>query len=418
LHATDDVIGTRIMKKPLPAETIAATAAAAPPATYAIKPYDAGLALDRIGQPYLSAGGGSFGNFVTAGMSFGFGDTLGEHSVITAIQAGKSLDDLALQGAYFNRQSRWNWALMGDRLPTRFRVTRSTTGVDNGAATVTQEQVMYRQMHHRAGAAAIYPFDRSRRLEFRGSMHAIEFGRDVTTSVHVARTGELLHEDEQRGASAESLMPGEAGIAYVYDSTVHGPTAPLLGRRYRIDVSPTIGSLSLTTVTADYRRYYMPAQPFTLALRARHVGRVGKSAGDSLLLPLAYDLRDIARGFSSRALAASACAGDASAECTAAQYFNTRHVSTVTAEFRVPLLAAWRRDASYGPVPLDAFLFFDQAWLGNRTEIDRAQWQSLRSAGAGVRVNAGGFVFEISAAHRLSTATRGWGVAFNLRPGF
>jgi Tol biopolymer transport system component len=419
VRSTDDVIGTRVQATTTLTEAIAPTNDALIVSPYPIKPYTPQLALDRIGQPYLSAGGGSFGSFVTAGMSFGFGDTLGQHSVITAVQAGKSLDDLAVQAAYVNRQSRWNWALMGDRVPTRFRVSRSTTEMaESGDASVTKEQVMYRQMHHRAGAAAIYPFDRSRRLELRGSMHAIQFARDFAMTVHSARTGELLHESEQPSPSAQTLMLGEAGVAYVYDSTVLGPTAPVLGRRYRFDVSPTIGALSLTTITADYRRYFMPAEPFTFAIRARHVGRVGGSASDSRLLPLAYDLRDIARGFSSRALAASACGADGGAECAATQYFNTHHVSTTNLELRFPLLGAFRRNASYGPVPADAFLFFDQAWLGNRTGIGRMQWRALRSAGAGVRVNAAGFVFEVAAAHRLSTSTRGWGVAFNLRPGF
>ena len=54
----------------------------------------------------------------------------------------------------------------------------------------------------------------------------------------------------------------------------------------------------------------------------------------------------------------------------------------------------------------------------NRSPVEERSWRALRSGGAGMRVNARGFVAEIAGAHRFSTLTPGWTFAFNLRPAF
>jgi Tol biopolymer transport system component len=352
VHTVRDVTGTAIEA------TVDAEAESLPPfrsaraQPFLVRPYSAGMRFDPIGQPYVSAGDGTFDSYINAGVSFSFGDTLGEHSVRTSVQAGTSLRDLALEAAYVNRQSRWNWELAAQHVSVGVRLADDT----------------HRQNHQRVAAGVTYPLDRTRRIEVRGGVHA---------------------------AAIESASPvtfGEAGAAFVYDNALHGPTGPIFGRRYRVDLSPAFGALQVTTVTGDYRQYFMPSRPLTVAIRARHLGRVGADAGDPRLLPLAHDLRDVARGFHGESLASPA-----------------RHLSQANVELRVPLPGAWRSSTSYGRVPLDGFLFADRAWLANRT---------LQSAGAGVRVNAGGLVFELAGARRLSGAKPGWAFAFNLRPAF
>jgi Tol biopolymer transport system component len=320
--------------------------------SFLVRPYSGSMRFDPIGQPYVSSGDGTFDSYINAGVSFSFGDTLGEHTMRTSVQAGTSLRDLAIEAAYVNRESRWNWEVAGQLV----------------SAGVRMSDEMHRQRHQRLAAGVIYPFDRSRRLEIRGGVHtaAVEWAPAVTF--------------------------GEAGAAFVYDNTLHGPTGPILGRRYRVDVSPAFGGLHVTTLTADYRQYFMPSRPLTIAVRARHLGRVGADAGDPRLLPLAHDLRDVARGFHGESLASPA-----------------RHVSQANVELRLPVPGTWRNSTAYGRVPVDGFLFADRAWLANRT---------LQSAGAGARVNAGGLVFELAAARRLSGTKPGWAFAFNLLPAF
>ena len=62
---------------------------------------------------------------------------------------------------------------------------------------------------------------------------------------------------------------------------------PILGQRYRLEVTPTLGSLNYVGVLADYGRYFMPVRPFTLArpaaaLRPLRIGRRGPAAPAAL----------------------------------------------------------------------------------------------------------------------------------------
>src|SRR5207247_7479216 len=128
-------------------------------------------------------------------------------------------------------------------------------------------------------------FSRTRRLEVSGGVHAISFDRSVTTSVFDGTNGLLMQEQSASARGAPSIMLGDVGAALVYDSAVLGPTSPVLGQRYRIDVAPHAGDLTFTTVTADFRPYLIPIRPLTMALRAQHVGRHGPGAGAVRVVP-------------------------------------------------------------------------------------------------------------------------------------
>ena len=83
----------------------------APAASFSERPYRAGLRLDRLVQPYLSAGGGSSGSFIRGGVGLSFADMLGNRQLDFAVQAGKQVDDFIAQATYLNMRSRWNcWA--------------------------------------------------------------------------------------------------------------------------------------------------------------------------------------------------------------------------------------------------------------------------------------------------------------------
>ena len=71
--------------------------------------------------------------------------------------------------------------------------------------------------------------------------------------------------------------------ALVRDTSVFGATSPVLGQRFRLDVSPTLGSVNYTGALADLRQYVMPVRPVTLAARVLHYGRYGSGAEDPRL---------------------------------------------------------------------------------------------------------------------------------------
>src|SRR5690606_41961685 len=80
---------------------------------------------------------------------------------------------------------------------------------------------------------------------------------------------------EDRGASVTYLMPS---AALVFDNSLFGWTGPVVGRRYRIQVSQAMGDFSFTEGMIDFRNYINWRQRFVLATRLVTLTRQGADA--------------------------------------------------------------------------------------------------------------------------------------------
>jgi hypothetical protein len=343
----------------------------------------------------VSAGGGMLGSFFRAGMSLSFSDLLEDRQLQTAFQIGSSANDFAVQTAYVDRRTRWNWAIVGGQVPIIIGSSR-VYGDAPAPTTITRETELYRQIHRQVTGVALYPFSAAQRLELSGGLHNISYDRQIATKVYSSATGKLMREGDDRVPAGASVTGFESAVALVYDSSVFGATAPVLGTRYRLEAAPTLGDLSFVTLTADYRRYVMPVRPFTIAMRVQHVGRYGAAARDSRLLPLVWTLRDLVRGYDPR------------------DVLSTSRLTVANVELRAPLVGAFGRLSGSTALPVDALVFGDAGAF----DLGASSLQRLRSVGAGVRLNAGGFVFEFDAVRVLDQLPRGWTFAANFRPGF
>ena len=98
-------------------------------------------------------------------------------------------------------------------------------------------------------------------------------------------------------------------------------------------------------------------------------------------------------------------------------------------ELRFPIAGVLHRTAGYGRVPLEGLVFTDAGALLARTNDNAITNVIVRSAGAGVRTNAGGFVVELDAARPIERASpfdsrpnkplaQVWRMSMNFRPGF
>jgi hypothetical protein len=373
--------------------------------------YRGRLGLSSVGQPYLSAGGGALGGFFRAGMSISFSDLLEQRQLQTAVQVGTRARDFAVQSAFVNRQSRWTWGFLGAQLPVGFVSTRTRLEGPDGVARDTES---FRQTHRQAMAMAAYPFSRVRRFELTAGLHSIAFDREVRTRRYDGATGQLIAEHDHHLPAPAHVALIESAAALVYDSSVAGPTAPVLGQRSRFEVAPTFGDLSFVTVTADYRRYLMAVRPLTLALRVQHVGRYGADASDGRLLPLVWTVRDLVRGYSMREAVGRPCTATA---CDPLIEAAARRLFVGNVELRAPLLGPLGLVRESTAVPVDAFLFADAGSFARGLPGDRSS-TTIRTLGAGARLNATGFIFEFAAARTLDRGDRGWTLAVNFRPGF
>jgi hypothetical protein len=367
------------------------------------RPYRARLSLDRVVQPYVTAGGGGHGSALHGGVGLSFGDMLGDQKVQTTLQVGKSRADFAYQVSYLNMRARWNWGVFTSQVPwlTGSTISHGTLG----DPTVVRETDVRREVHRQIHGAAVYPFSSAKRLELSGGLQAIGLGSQTMTSAYSGVTGRLMNQTTVTHPADPTLWLGESHAALVYDTATFGPTSPILGRRYRFAVAPTVGALTFTTVTADYRQYWMPLRPFTVAIRVMQLGRYGTAAADGRLLPLVWTIRDIVRGY-----------GDLGTGPSSLGALRASRMLVANGEIRFPMAGLVSHASPFGGLPIEGLAFTDvgRFWIPDRL---RGATSVLRSVGTGVRINAAGMIFELDAVHRFDAA-RGWTFSFNLRPGF
>jgi len=373
---------------------------------FATKPYRSGLSLDRMVQPYLSAGGGTTGGFIRAGVGLSFGDMLGDRQLQTAIQVGKNVDDFIAEAAYVNLRSRWNWGILGSQIPWLIGAAPGAATVSPDGRTVTQEANIYRQLHREVSGVAFYPFSGAKRIELSAGAQSIGYDLESTTGQFDTITGRLLNQSTSISPASSSAYLFETGAALVYDSSVFGPTSPILGQRYRFAIAPTFGSLSFATVTADYRKYLMPVRPLTIALRVMHEGRYGSGADDPRLLPLAWTVRDLVRGY-----------GDTGPVSGNTSYLMASRLLVANVEARFPIPGIFTGNPQPLGLPIEGLIFSDagQFWTSSIGPTTRPL---LRSVGTGVRLTAAGLIFELDAVRTIDHIAPGWKFTFNFRPGF
>src|SRR5581483_5782587 len=117
--------------------------------------------------------------------------------------------------------------------------------------------ILYRETHRLLGAVLSYPFNRAERVEMQADVRHISFTTQSTQDVFLLSTGDHISQSQVDLPSAPGLSLAEITTAFVHDTSVIGATSPILGHRYRIEVSPTIGTIRYTGVLADYRAYLM-----------------------------------------------------------------------------------------------------------------------------------------------------------------
>jgi Tol biopolymer transport system component len=400
------------------------------PATYPVEPYKAGLKLEGIAQPVVGVGVSRFGTSFGGGLALTFGDTLGNHRLATAVQINSGLGgstsfkDIGAQVAYMNMSRRWNWGLVGGQIPylsSGFQTSRGR--LPNGDLVQSDQLFTFRQTERNVSGVVAYPLDRSRRVEFQAGASNITFDQIVTTTTFSLITGAVYEDSTETTPFGETLNLGTASAAYVFDTSVFGATSPVQGQRYRFEASPTYGTLNFTGFLADYRRYFMPAPFYTVAVRAMHFGRYGSGAQDSRISPLYIGYPWLVRGYDPGSIDSDECAPTLSGSCALIDRLLGSRMLVANVELRFPLLRPFGVSGNmYGPLPVEVALFADvgTAWnQGQTPSVFGGSRDGVRSAGVALRMNLFGYaVGEFDFARALDRPGRGWMFGFNLMPGW
>jgi len=329
------------------------------PTAYSVQSYSPKLSLEGIAQPTVGVGADRFGAAVGGGIALQFGDMLGNHELMVAAQieagVGGSYDfnNTAFQAAYLNRAHRWNYGIVAGQIPYLSAGFTSGIGAVQGELAEIDQTILYRQTERSAAGLVSYPFNRAQRIEFQGGVTQISFDQVVETTAISLNTGALLADTTNTTSLAQALTLGTSSAALVYDTANFGATSPVQGQRYRLEVSPTVGTINFTSLLADYRRYFMPASFYTFATRIVHYGRYGSGGEDSRLFPLFIGYPNLVRGYDVNTFDASEC-GNVPNQCPAFDRLLGSRVLVGNLEFRFPLLRPFgASQRMYGPVPVE-----------------------------------------------------------------
>jgi len=230
-------------------------------------------------------------------------------------------------------------------------------------------------------------------------------------------------------ASAPALNFASPSLAYVSDNSLNGLTGPIMGRRYRFQVTPSFGNLRWTEYLADYRRYdAIVFNTLTLATRFLTSAAVGRDEG---AFPKYIGRPEFVRGYDNANFSGIECTQiiTGTSSCSTAQLVGSR-VAVANVELRFPLVR--RFDLGTLPIglpPIEGSLFYDAglAWNAGQTvsltkpanyDLNLMRYP-FRSYGVGLKVNLFGIaILKWDYAKPLDSPTQKWNWTFSLGPSF
>ena len=350
---------------------------------------------DYVARPSIGYAPDSYGRNVFGGTTIILSDMLGNHRLAIAGEVNGRLSEAQLYLGYVNLGRRLQNTGGFSQLPYYFLSNDSLIPTSDLSINLEKQEIttfIARQLF----ASTAYPLNRFTRFELGGGFNNI--GRQrlfLTRKIKDFTSATAFSLDSTRHDA--SLNFAEAHLAYVSDNTLFSYNGPILGRRYRFQVSPVVGGLNWVEYLADYRRYdAILFNYLTLATRLY----TNMSIGPDETQFMKYIARpDFVRGYDRNNSLFLTCpiVGATAINCSAVQLLGSR-VAAANAELRFPLIR--RVELGLLPIalpPLDGLFFYDagMAWSKNqsvtlsRPEMYDANKQRypLRSYGMGLRLN-------------------------------
>jgi len=380
--------------------------------------YKPKLTLDYVAPPQIGVGVDRFGTYAGGGVGLFWTDMLGYHSLATTVQSSSRLKDLTGIFFYQNSRNRLNWGAMVGRIP--YVYGGYGISYDEINQLYIEQQYLSWQINYQIGGYLAYPFNQVQRVEMYAGYQYIDFDTEIITQAYSLYDGSLVYRDIEKLPSAPSINFVYTSFALVYDSSLFGATGPILGQSYILEARPTFGSFSMYSIMADYRRYFMPVRPFTLAFRAFHYGRYGKDSEDQRMYPLYIGYESLVRGYDYYSYGSSEYPGGEGFDQS--RLFGSKML-VANAELRFPLLGALGIGKGYyGAFPIDMIAFYDWgvAWtVNNKPVLSGPKHTSISSAGIGLRMNVFGYmIVGVNYVKPFDRPGKGWYFQFSFWPGF
>lgn len=363
-------------------------------AAFRYSDYRADFTPEYVSQPTVGYAQSNYGRGVFGSSQVILSDLLANQRMVFAGAVNGRISEAQLLAAYANYAHRVQYAAGVSQAPYFWLGGGGFERRPDGS--VDSRQLVFRYIMREAFATAMLPRDRFRRLEF-GARFSVLQKDTLLIAESYDPFGRLqsYDYDVKGGGSAAMVSPY---LAYVHDNSLMGYTAPVLGQRYRLQLSPTVGSWRWMEYLVDYRRYDpILFDVLTLATRVQGIAKVGRNDGEFLeaLQP------EFVRGYDRQLYYRQSCADQADASCVSYDDLIGSRVAFANAELRFPI--ARRLEMGFIPVtlpPVDGHLFYDAgvAWNAGQRVVLSADPDGgadsrpvLTSWGAGLRLNLFGF---------------------------
>jgi hypothetical protein len=362
---------------------------------FRIAAYHVRLQPDFSARPSIAYTPDSFGRTVFGGTTLVLSDMLGNNHIAIAGEINGRVSEARAFLGYTNLAHRLQFSTGLSQSPYYFLSSDSIATTPIKEIALESQQITTYVARQAFGVTA-YPFNRFTRIEVGAGFNNIDRSRlFVRRNVTDGTTAGAYSVDSTHRDPSLNYVDGQ--IALVSDNTLFGYTGPVMGRRFRLQVSPVTGSYQWMQYLADYRRYDpIFFNYLTLASRFYTDLSIGPDEG---AFPKYIARPDFVRGYDRNSTFYLSCpvVGANTTNCSAVQLLGSR-VMVANVEARFPLLR--RVELGFAPIalpPVDGLFFYDAglAWsagqsvYGTRPAIyDQAsQRYPLRSYGAGLRVN-------------------------------
>jgi Omp85 superfamily domain len=293
----------------------------------------------------------------------------------------------------------------------------------------------YRIFQDQASGEVDYPFSLTRRIEFSGGLTRYSYDLQLD-KYYTDSFGNIIN--YSRVSLNDSLPPAvnmaQASVALIGDNSFSGFVGPVRGGRYHLEVGYTTGSVSFTTVIADWRRYMSPTKNLSFAFRALHYGRYGLydsgygngQNGFGVLQPLFLGYEDLVRGYAYTSFKSNECTGGTSTDpCPAFTRLEGNEIAVANVEMRVPLIGVREYGLINFPfLPTQLVFFTDGGVAWDAQHPAAVEWSRsgdarvpVFSSGAAVRINLMGLmVMQVYYAYPWQRPLEGWHWGFVIAP--
>jgi Tol biopolymer transport system component len=395
-------------------------------ATRERQPYEWHISPDYAASPNVQVGATSSG-LVGGGIALFWSDMLGDHNLMTLLQAGGTSETIgrntAAVVAYENRKDRWQWGGAIGQVPSYAAYYATDFGTYNGESARVDAIVRQWQINREVDGTLAYPFTRADRVEFSAGYRHIGYEIDAYEEIRSTNTGQLLAAGFVDLPAPESISLYPYGTALVHDNSVFGGTAPLAGSRYRLELGGVAGDLAYFTPLLDLRQYALPLPFLSVGARALHYGRYGADAEDPRLGDVYIGYPTLVRGYEPDSFEFAECDPAAAPACPVFDQLVGSRIAVANVEARVPLFGGRALVRSPAVPPIDFGVFYDTGVAWNDASgarfLGNGDRDFVSSYGATLRVGFGGvLVLQWNYAHPIDRPTRDWVWSFWIAPGF